>query len=130
MAGEEGLVMKRLTWFVGGLAAGAAGAGYAKRKVRSTAAQLAPARVVKGATAKVRGTVDEALDAVREGRRAMRAKEAELEARRDGRAASLAEVLGPGDEVQVDGIPVDAAQVVVLRDPDRMPVSRGRRNAR
>jgi hypothetical protein len=123
-------MMKRLTWFVGGVAAGAAGAGYAKRKVRNTAAQLAPARVAKGAVAKVRASVDEAVEAAREGRRAMKAKETELVARRDGRAASLAEVLGPGDEVQVDGIRVDAAQVVVLRDPDRMPVSRGRRNAR
>jgi len=74
--------------------------------------------------------VDTATDAVREGRRAMRAKEAELSARRDGRAASLAEVLGPDDEVQVDGVPVDAAQVVVLRDPNRVPISRRRRGAR
>lgn len=121
---------KRVTWFIGGLAAGAAGAGYAKKKVRTTAAQLTPARVVKGAAGRVRESVDHAVDSVREGRRAMKAKETELMARREGRAASLAEVLGPGDEVQVDGVPVDAAQVVVLRDPDRMPVSRARRNAR
>jgi hypothetical protein len=122
--------MKRVTWFIGGVAAGAAGAGYAKRKVRTTAAQLAPARVAKGAVGRVRQSVDHVVDSVREGRRAMKAKETELVARREGRAASLAEVLGPGDEVQVDGIPVDAAHVVVLRDPDQMPVSRARRNAR
>jgi len=123
-------MIKRFSWFVGGVAAGAAGAGYARRKVRRTAAQLAPARVARSAVDRVRTTVDHATDAVREGRRAMRAKEAELSARRDGRAASLAEVLGPDDEVQVDGIPVDAAQVVVLRDPNRVPISRGRRSAR
>lgn len=122
--------MKRVTWFVGGVAAGAAGVGYAKRKVRSTAAQLAPSRVVKGAAGRVRQSVDHVVDSVRDGRRAMKAKESELVARREGRAASLAEVLGPGDEVQVDGVPVDAAQVIVLRDPERMPVSRARRNAR
>ena len=123
-------MIKRLTWFVGGVAAGAAGAGYAKRKVRRTAAQLAPTRVAKGAADRVRTTVTQAGEAVREGRRAMRAKEAELTARREGRAASLAEVLGPDDQVQVDGLPVDAAQVVVLRDPRQVPISRGRRHAR
>jgi hypothetical protein len=123
-------MIKRLTWFVGGVAAGAAGAGYAKRKVRRTASQLAPTRVAKNAAGRVRSTVGHAADAVREGRTAMRAKQAELTARRDGRAASLAEVLGPDDEVQVDGVPVDAAQVVVLRDPNRVPISRGRRSAR
>jgi len=123
-------MIKRFGWFVGGVAAGAAGVGYARRKVRRAAAQLAPARVARSAVDRVRTTVDTATDAVREGRRAMRAKEAELSARRDGRAASLAEVLGPDDEVQVDGVPVDAAQVVVLRDPNRVPISRGRRGAR
>ena len=125
--------MKRVTWFIGGVAAGAAGVGYAKKKVRSTAAQLAPARVAQGAVTKVRSTVGHAVDAVREGRHAMRAKQAEMTARNEGRAASLAEVLGPGDQVQVDGVPVDAAQVMVLRDPDRMAPtsgSRGRRSAR
>lgn len=126
-------MIKRVTWFVGGLAAGIAGAGYAKRKVRSTAAQLAPARVAQGAVSKVRTTVDHAIDAVREGRQAMRAKEAEMTARNEGRAASLAEVLGPGDQVHVDGVPVDAAQVIVLRDPAHVAPttgSRGRRSAR
>lgn len=123
-------MIKRLSWFLGGVAAGAAGVGYAKRTVRRTAAQLAPARVVRGAVGRVRTTVDHAGAAVREGRQAMRAKEAELSARRDGRAASLAEVLSPDDQVQVDGVPVDAAQVVVLRDPNRVPISRGRRSAR
>jgi hypothetical protein len=46
--------MKRVTWFVGGVVAGVAGAGYAKKKVKSTAAHLAPTNVVKVASVKVR----------------------------------------------------------------------------
>jgi hypothetical protein len=36
-------MMRRVTWFVGGVVAGAAGAGYAKKKVREATAQLTPA---------------------------------------------------------------------------------------
>lgn len=36
--------MKRITWFLGGAVAGAAGVNAAKRKVRQTAAKLSPAR--------------------------------------------------------------------------------------
>jgi hypothetical protein len=121
--------MKKVTWFVGGIAAGAAGAGYAKRKVRETAAQLAPTRVVRSAGEGVRSGVRAAADAVREGRVAMKAKESELRARSEGRAASLDEVLAPGDEVLVDGRPVEPGQVIVLRDLDRSG-SRRRRQAR
>ena len=63
-------------------------------------------------------------DAVAEGRVAMRAKEAELRARVDGRAVRLADDLDEGDEVLVDGVPVEPGQVIVLkqihdRDQDR-----------
>ena len=44
-----GRVMRRLVWFAGGVAAGAVGAGYAKRKVAATARKLAPANVARGA---------------------------------------------------------------------------------
>ncbi|MGZ4724051.1 MAG: hypothetical protein ACXV8L_07550, partial [Ilumatobacteraceae bacterium] len=58
------------------------------------------------------------------GRTAMRAKEAELRARLDGRVVRLADDLDDGDEVLVDGVPVELGQVIVLkqirdRDPDR-----------
>ena len=35
-------MMKRVTWFAAGAAAGAAGASYAKRKVKENAAQVSP----------------------------------------------------------------------------------------
>jgi hypothetical protein len=110
-------MIKRLTWFVSGAVAGVAGAGIAKRKVRQAATRLTPKNIVHGVTSHVR-------DAVAEGRVAMRAKEAELRARGDGRVLRLADDLEEGDEVLVDGVPVEPGQVIVLkqlrdRDQDR-----------
>ena len=110
-------MIKRMTWFVGGAVAGVAGASVAKRKMKQAATHLAPRNVVYGATVRVR-------DAMGEGRRAMRAKETELRARLDGRTISLADDLDDGDEVLVDGRPVEPGQVIVLkqvrdRDGDR-----------
>jgi len=101
-------MMKRLTWFVGGAAAGIAGASVAKKKVKAVAAEMAPSNVAKKATGRVR-------EAVNEGKRAMRSKEAELRARLDGRASTLADDLDEGDTVLVDGRPVEAGQVIVLK---------------
>lgn len=100
--------MKRLVWFVGGAVAGVAGAGMAKKKVKAAAIELAPSNVARKATARVK-------DAYQEGRRAMRAKEAELRARLDGRVHTLADDLEEGDALLVDGVPVEPGQVIVLR---------------
>jgi hypothetical protein len=100
--------MKRLTWFVGGAVAGVAGASVAKKKVKEAAVEFAPANVAKKATERVK-------EAFHEGRRAMHAKEIELRARRDGTADSLADHVGDGDQVLVDGRPVEPGQVIVLR---------------
>ena len=107
--------MKRLTWFVSGLAAGAAGTGYAKRKVRRTAAQLAPANVARSAASKVRGQGRHVVEAVREGRAAMHAREDELKARRDARVEPVDGRLAPDEELLVDGRPVDTGRVIVLK---------------
>lgn len=103
--------MKRLTWFVGGVAAGAAGTSYAKRKVKQTAAQLAPVNVARNAAGKLRDRSLDLVDAVKEGRDAMRAKEAELLARRDGHA-----VVDVHDNTIVVPPDVEPGQVIVLRD--------------
>lgn len=107
--------MKRVTWFVSGAIAGAAGVGYAKRKVRATAAQLAPSQVASTALARARDRMGDLADAVREGHTAMRLKEAELKAVRDGRPEALAPDLLPGDQLLVDGRPVEPGRVIVLR---------------
>ena len=101
-------MMKRLVWFVGGAAAGITGAGLAKRKVKSVAVEYAPANVAKKAGDRVR-------EAYHEGRRAMKAKEAELRARMNGDVSTLADELDDGDSVIVDGVPVEPGQVIVLR---------------
>ncbi len=108
-------MMKRMVWFVSGAVAGVSGASFAKRKVRETASNLAPSHVAKTTVAMVRGRSHDVADAVRDGRAAMRAKESELKARRDGTAATLADVLQPDDEVLIDGVHVHPADVVVVR---------------
>ena len=110
-------MMRRVTWFVGGVAAGAAGATYARRKVRQTASQLAPTHVARGAVVRVRQVSRDVADALRDGRHAMRLREDELKARRDGRIDTLDDHVGPGDTLLVDGQPVDTARVIVLRRP-------------
>ena len=115
-------MIKRLTWFVGGAVAGIAGAGAAKRKVRKAATHFAPTNIVHGATERVR-------DAFGEGRTAMRAREAELRARLDGRATTLADDLDDGDEVLVDGRTVEPGQVIVLKQVRDRRFDRRRRRA-
>lgn len=107
--------MKRLLWFLGGAAAGAAGAGAAKRKVRTVASDLAPVQVARRAGESVRDRGRRVRDAVREGRDAMSAKERELRARLDGRITSLADEVDDIDTVLVDGRPVEPGQVIVLK---------------
>lgn len=112
-------MMKRATWFAGGVAAGLVGAEYAKRKVRSTAAQLAPANLARSAAGGVRARTRHLTDAVREGRQVMRHTEDELRARREGRLLSLADHVEPGDQVYVNGVPVDSGEVIVMRGKER-----------
>jgi hypothetical protein len=108
-------MMKRVTWFVGGVAAGAVGVGAAKKKAKAVANELAPVQIARRATGQVAERGHRVADAVREGKRAMRAKEMELRARFDGRATTLADELTDVDTVLVDGRPVEAGQVIVLR---------------
>ena len=108
-------MMKRVTWFLTGAAAGAAGLGYAKRKVKRTASQLAPAKVARSSIGAVRRRGRDVVDAVREGRHAMVDREDELKARRDGRLRSLEGEIGPDEELLVDGQRVEPGRVVVIR---------------
>lgn len=107
--------MSRVTWFVAGTAAGAAGAAYATKKVKQTAAQLAPTNVARGAATRARSSGRTVVDAIREGRMAMRLKEDELKARRDARVEPVDGRLEPGEQLLVDGQPVETARVIVLK---------------
>ena len=108
-------MIKRLTWFAGGVAAGAAGASYTKKKVKEKAAQVSPAGVARSAVQRARQTASHVVDAVREGREVMNQHEDELKAKRDGRLVTLAEHVAPGDQVFVDGVEVESGRVIVMR---------------
>jgi len=92
-------MMKRVTWFAGGVVAGLASAGYAKKKVKATASQVAPAHIARSAAITVRSKTVDVVDAIREGRQVMKHTEDELRARREGRLTSLDEHVAPGDQV-------------------------------
>ena len=112
-------MLKRVSWFVGGAVAGVAGAGYAKRKVKETASQLAPSNIAKSAVAKVRERGHDVAEAIRDGREAKREKESELRAKlgaQPATAPSRPAHLGPDEVGLVDGRPVEAGQVIVLND--------------
>jgi hypothetical protein len=113
--------MRRAVWFAGGVAAGAMGAGYAKRKLTTTARKLAPANVARGAVGSVKRSTRRVTEAVREGRAAAVVRERELRAERDGRLVRLGDHLHPGDEVLVDGTPVESGRVILMRRPEPTP---------
>jgi hypothetical protein len=85
--------MKRVTWFVAGAATAVGATRVAKRKVQQVTDRLAPNNVAKQTIASVKGKASHVVDAVRDGRDAMRNKEAELRARRDGHPMSAGSIL-------------------------------------
>jgi hypothetical protein len=111
-------MMRRLVWFAGGVVTGAAGVGYAKRKVSTTAQKLAPANVAKGVATSVRRSGQRAASALRDGRDSARSREREARAQREGRLVRIGEYLHPGDEVLVDGRPVESGRVILMRRRD------------
>ncbi len=115
-------MIKRMTWFLGGAVAGVVGVGVVKRKMKQAATQLTPKKIAHGVSTRFH-------DAFAEGRRAMRRREAELRARLDGNAKFLADDLDEGDEVLVDGRPVEPGQVIVLKQARDRGHERGRRRA-
>jgi hypothetical protein len=69
-------MMRRVMWFTAGAVAGVSGSVYVRRKAREAADRYRPVSMAKGA-------VERVTDAVREGRAAMVAREAELRAAHD-----------------------------------------------
>ena len=108
-------MMKRVTWFVTGVAAGATGANYATRKVKERAQQFKPANVAAGAATKAKEGGARLVEAIRDGRAAMQAKEDELRARRDHVVEPVDGRLEPGEQLLVDGEPVETGRVIVLK---------------
>ena len=83
-------MITRATWFVAGAAAGAVGATYTRRKVKAMAEQMAPVNVAKSVAGRARSRGQVLVEAVKEGRLAMRAKEDQLRAGRDADAVAIA----------------------------------------
>ncbi len=73
--------MKRLFWLGVGAAAGAAGTVWAERKVKNQIEALSPDQLVVRAGQKATDAGRSILDAVTEGREAMRTRETELRGR-------------------------------------------------
>jgi len=93
-------MITRATWFVAGAAAGAVGATYTRRKVKAVAEQMTPANVARNVAGRARSRGLDLMEAMKEGRQAMRAKEDQLRAGRDAEALAIA----------------PAAQIIVLSD--------------
>ena len=113
--------MRRVVWFAGGVAAGATGAGYAKRKIVATANRLKPTNIARTASRAVGRGYHRVTDAVSEGVTAARRRERELKAERDGRLVRLTDHLTEGDELLVDGETVESGRVIVMRRREPKP---------
>jgi hypothetical protein len=92
---------------------------YVKRKVLGLVQRVHPSNLAQSATATARRAGARVADAAREGVAAAQRRERELRAERDGRLVRLSEYLVDGDEVVVDGEPVDSGRVIVLRHRER-----------
>jgi hypothetical protein len=73
-------LIRRLVWFTSGATAGVGGVIWIRRRIRHAVRRYAPERVKAEATASARRLGSGVRDAVAEGRRAMREREAELRA--------------------------------------------------
>jgi hypothetical protein len=78
-------VFKRIFWMGTGIAVGAGGAFWAKRKVEETVEQYLPEQVALRAAETAKGLGSTVRQAAAEGREAMRTTEAELRARVEAR---------------------------------------------
>ena len=78
-------MFKRIFWMTTGVAVGASGAFWAKRKVEETVEQYLPEQVAIRAAASAKGIGTTVRQAAVEGREAMRSTEAELRARVEAR---------------------------------------------
>ena len=78
-------MFKRIFWMTTGVAVGASGAFWAKRKVEETVEQYLPEQVAIRAAASAKGLGTTVRQAAVEGREAMRSTEAELRARVEAR---------------------------------------------
>ncbi|CAB4553462.1 unannotated protein [freshwater metagenome] len=128
-------MIKRLIWFVSGVVAGISGVLFAGKRVKRSVTSFTPIKVAQRATQTTRSRLNSVGDAFREGRDAMRDKEFEMKAKRDGRVESF-DQQGPirplqqGDELLVDGQRIEPGRVIVLREEMRQGRTRRQKHSR
>jgi hypothetical protein len=71
-------MLRRVRWFGAGAAVGVGASVWARRKLRTATARYRPRGLVDTATGQARGLPGDLRAALREGRSAMREREAEL----------------------------------------------------
>jgi hypothetical protein len=111
-------MIRRAVWFCGGVVTGAAGVGYAKRKVAAAADRMRPANVANAASAAIRRRGQRVVGAVQGGVSSALRRENEVRAEREGRLVRLHDHLDEGDQVLVDGEVVEPARVILMRRPE------------
>jgi hypothetical protein len=116
--------VKRVVWFTAGAAAGVSGSVYVQRKLRLAVERYKPARVAKSALVRARDRGRDVADAVREGRAAMTAKEAELRA---VNAVRPVPTLAPASSATIDVVVVDAVERPAAKRSLNGPRRRSRR---
>jgi hypothetical protein len=94
--------MKKVTWFVAGAVSGVSAARMAKRKVRQKVQNMSPDHVIKQAVSNARVAANEVVEAMRDGRLAMLAKEIELRARRDKKEPSFPDAIDANEVSHID----------------------------
>ena len=118
-------MFKRIIWMGTGIAVGASGAFWAKRKVEETVEQYLPEQVAVRAAATAKGLGTTVRLAASEGREAMRATEAELRAKVDARTF-VGDAPPPPAKEAKPGLPRRAGRVATHAGTG----SAGRRRAR
>ncbi len=119
-------MMKRVTWFVAGAAAGVGGAAFARRKARVMAERYTPVNVAGRAANAARDKGRSVVDAVREGRLEAQRKETELRAMLDEHddVVGLRRAEAPHDRIVA--IEVIETEAISWRDRPTGPRRRGR----
>lgn len=74
-------MMKRATWFVSGVVAGAGAVVLVGRRIKRRIVDLTPVRVAERAIDRTRGSMTRIKDAVSDGRQAMSEREIQLKKR-------------------------------------------------
>lgn len=96
-------MIRRILWFVSGVATGVYGVVYGLRKVKHSTEAMKPVNVARDVAERTRGRVGQFSEALRAGRDAMREKELQLRAE-SGQGVEGTEVVS-----------VEPGRVVVLR---------------